>query len=121
MWKAMLVACSVLLLAASASAQYGRRQGGPIALVDRCLSDLDNARYHPSKAEWANDARRDLLRFREHLREGRFDKDRLDGAIENLNRLAHSDGVAPRSRRVFQRDVEDLRDLRARSHDRYRY
>ena len=122
MRKLVLLCLSVVLVAMSATAQYRRnyprRRGGGAALVDRALRDLDSASprargHHGTFRQ----ARKDLLRFREHLAEGRFDKDRLDGAIENIDRLAHSDQVHPRDRRVLDRDAEDLRDLR-RAHDR---
>lgn len=125
MRKALSLCLGVMLFALSASAQYGRdnpRRGpGGMALVDRTLRDLNYAnrgsRGHQGTFE---QARKDLLIFREHLNEGRFDRDRLDGAIENISRLANSDQVQRRDRRTLERDANDLRDLRARHGDRYR-
>ncbi len=121
------MACGVLALATAASAQWRPFGGGRpypggrggAGIVDRALSDLDRARsygytdHHERKH--FDQARKDLIRFQENWARGRFDKDRLDGAIENLNHLANADQVNPRDRRIFYRDVEELRAFRARA------
>jgi hypothetical protein len=121
MKKALLVCLGVMLFGMSASAQYGRRGPGGMGLVNRALRDLDSASPRARGHHGTFDqARKDLLRFREHLAEGRFDKDRLDGAIENIDRLAHSDQVHPRDRRILDRDANDLRYLREHHDERER-
>ncbi len=120
-----LLLAGIMMLALSAQAQYGRgypgrgRGGGPMALIDRCLDDINSADRRNRGHEGTFDqARRDLRIFREHFAEGRFDKDRLDGAIENIWRLANSDQVHPRDRRLLRDDANDLRGLRERHNDR---
>jgi hypothetical protein len=118
-----LLLAGIMMLAVSAQAQYGRgRHGGGhpgFGLVDRALADLNAADRRTEGREGTFDqARRDLRIFREHLAEGRFDKDRLDGAIENLSRLSHSDRVHHRDRRILEDDANALRDLRERYNER---
>ncbi len=123
--KALLLTSAVALLAGCAGAQYrdpyyrgprpdGYSRGG---LIGRVLSDLDSARSYARldrhERGHFEHARRDLLVFQDHYARGRFDKDRLDGAIENIHHLVDSDQVHPRNRRLLARDVESLRDFRA--------
>ncbi len=117
----------MLLLATGASAQwryrdydrdqgrsYGRYQG---SVVDRALSDLDHARSYGRvdnhERKHFDQARKDLLRFRDNWAKGKFDKDRLDGAIENIQDLVDSNQVHPRERQILGRDLTELRDFRA--------
>ncbi len=124
--KVLLLSSSIALLAGCAGAQYrdpyyrGPRPGGYYPrgdVIGRVLSDLDSARSYSRvdghERKHFDQARRDLLVFQDHCARGRFDKDRLDGAIENLHHLADSDQLHPRERRLLARDVEALRDFRA--------
>jgi hypothetical protein len=118
--RALLLTSAVALLAGCAGAQYrdpyyrGPRQNG---LIGRVLADLDSARSYARLNGYDRDhfdqARRDLLIFQDHYARGQFDKDRLDGAIENIHHLVDSNRVNPRDRRLLARDMEALRDFRA--------
>ena len=94
--------------------QYGYRRPDP---VNTTLNDLDRAGarayvdHHERKH--FDQARRDLLRFEDNFRRGKFDRGRLDSAIDNLNHLANSRQIAPRERETFYRDIQMLRDFRA--------
>jgi hypothetical protein len=68
-------------------------------------------------------ALRELHRFQDRWAQGRFDRGRLDRAIDNLNHLAHARQIHPRDRAILQRDVYALRDFRAAAgrRDRYRF
>jgi hypothetical protein len=134
-----LAASGALLLASCAGAQYGSyrnypyRGGGPYGdgyydrgydrgyrgfdVIDRALGDLDRVQdsaWRGGHRGEFDQARKDLIRFRENSMRGRFDRDRLDGAIEHMNRLAGSDRIAPRARDLLSRDVYALRDFRSR-------
>jgi hypothetical protein len=123
--RALLLSSSIALLAGCAGAQYrdpyyrGPRPGSYSsgAVIGRVLSDLDSARSYfrvdGHERRHFDQARRDLLIFQDRYARGRFDKGRLDGAIENIRHLANSDQVHPRERRLLARDVEALRDFRA--------
>lgn len=115
----LLVTVSFLGMAAAALAQdrhYGRedyRRYGPNP-VDRALVDLDHARAgaRGHERDHFHQARKDLVIFRDHWARNDFDKDRLDGAIENLQKLADSRHLHPRDREMLQRDADALRDFR---------
>jgi hypothetical protein len=120
--KALLLASALAVLAGCAGAQYRApyNRGGYSSsadLIGRVLSDLDRARSYARvdhhEREHFDQARRDLLIFRDHYYHGKFDKDRLDGAIDNLHHLVDADQVHPRDRQVLARDTEALRDFRA--------
>jgi hypothetical protein len=134
-----LFGIGALWLAASAQAQYGRRPDGPYTpngpynrndpyysgrsgpayrgdLIDRVLSDLDRARSYNREGRNRKEfehARQDLLRFRENLARGRFDRGRLDSAIKNVDRLVNSRWLSPQEREMLSRDVYALRDFRS--------
>ncbi len=128
----------VLLLAAGANAQwrpydnddgYGRYDRGPRSYgydpVNRTLNDLDRvfARSYTDNHERRHmeNARRDLIRFQDRWARGRFDKDRLDSAIDNIHHLVNADQVDPRARQMLARDMDDLRAFRAnRGYNAYR-
>jgi hypothetical protein len=116
----LLIAVSLLGVAATAALAQDRRYGrddreqyGPNP-VDRALMDLDRARpgARGHERDHFNQARRDLEIFRDHWARHDFDKDRLDGAIENLQSLADSRHLHPRDREILGRDADALRDFR---------
>lgn len=118
--KYALLGCGALLLAAAANAQFQRPwRGGPRApdVIERVLDHLDRAHSysHVDRHEQKHfeQARRDLLRFEDNWQRGRFDRDRLDGAIDNLHHLVGSDQVDRRDRMLLSRDMDALRDFRA--------
>ncbi len=93
---------------------YGRNSA---PLVGRVLADLDRARSYRfidgHERKHLDQARKDLMRFESNWNRGRFDRDRLDGAIENIAHLVNSDQVHPRERQLLSRDMNALRSLRA--------
>jgi hypothetical protein len=130
--RAGSIGAAIIVLAASAGAQYrgnpyydrdddrgaypdiGAYRGG---IVERTLSDLDRSRYAARgwRGNWKemDKARNDLVRFRENWMRGRFDRDRIDGAIHHLDRVVDSGGLPPRERDLLARDLFDLRDFRS--------
>jgi hypothetical protein len=88
------------------------------AVVDRTLSNLrriasrnrvdSHERNHFERAAYH------LERFRaEYSRDRRFNRDRLNDAIEHLDDLAKADQIHPRDREVLYRDLRDLRNFRS--------
>jgi hypothetical protein len=59
-----------------------------------------------------NQARRNLIRFRQRWMQGKVDKGRLNGAIGNLKHLANSHQVHPRERALLAAEVDELRRFR---------
>ena len=53
-----------------------------------------------------------LQRFQDQASRGRFDRGRLDRAIDNLDDLAQADQIHPESRRLLRQRLHDLRGLR---------
>jgi hypothetical protein len=126
------VLLTAFLAGGIAHAQYRDRYGnsspysrGPYSdrgryddVVGRALSDLNRAgsiRFADKhERRHFEDARKDLFRFEENRRRGRFDRDRLDGAIDHLNHLVRSPQLHPRDREMLARNMDALRDFRAR-------
>jgi hypothetical protein len=88
------------------------------AVVDRTLSDLrriaSRNRVDSHERNHFERAMYHLERFRaEFSRERRFNRDRLDDAIEHLNDLARAEQIHPRDRDVLNRDLRAIRDFRS--------
>ncbi len=132
------IAVGTLFFAASASAQYGPYRNNPYGqeypyrrdapyyygaqqargdVVDRVLGDLDRAQNSGYSAyreqKHFDKARRDLLRFRDNWSRGRFDRGRLDSAIDNVHHLVDSRRLPPREREMLSRDLYALREFRS--------
>lgn len=95
--------------------RYGRRDGN-LGLVDRVISHLEGAQgFGQSSGDrrHLDHARNDLFRFRENWYRGKFDRGRLDSAIDHIHRVVDSRWAGPRERSALGRDMYDLRDFRA--------
>lgn len=55
----------------------------------------------------------ELYRFRYRAQDGRFDKDRLDKAIEHIDHLAGADQLHPRARQILRGNLWELRRFRS--------
>jgi hypothetical protein len=103
---------------------YGRGDGyypprgypASSSLVDRVRYNLDRAaanNYVDSHERRHFDrAREELLRFQDRWRSGKFDRGRLDKAIENIADLVQSRQVHPRDRNMLAADLSALRRFR---------
>lgn len=100
---------------------YGRNG---IGLVDRVISHLDGTRSYghndDHELKHYEKARNDLYRFRDNWSRGKFDKGRLNSAIEHIDHIVDSRQVHPRERQILARDLSDLRSFRSGGDDRYR-
>lgn len=97
---------------------YGNRDpyGSP-RIIDRVRADLERG---ASSTYYANHQRgrfehamRELNRFEDRWRQGKFDKGRLDEVIEDLANLSRARDLDPRMRDIMARDANDLRVFRA--------
>jgi len=98
----------------------GRRGGygaGPGRnAVRAAIRDLNgifrHARVDRHEGEHFRRALRELDEFERQASRGRFDRSRLDRAIDNMKDLARADQVWPQDRRIIARHVQELRRLR---------
>ena len=94
-----------------AQGQYDRGRD----LVGRTIRDLRRAsRLEQGSRErerYAN-AERHLSQFDRELSRNRFDKDKLDSAIDDVNNVVERNTLDPRSRDNLRQDLGDLRRLR---------
>ena len=123
----LLAGCALFLGSVTSPAQtYGRpyypgdrgagygQSGSP---VDRALYDLSridrNAYVDHHEREHFRHAQEDLVRFQERWSQGRFDRGRLDRAIDNIQHLVQSWQLRGRGRDVLANDLAALREFRA--------
>jgi hypothetical protein len=94
---------------------YGRSNG---TVIDRVMGDLSQTGSYGwmdgRDRKHINHAQDDLMRFQEKWSRGRFDRGRLDRAIDNLQHVVNSSRLDPRRRDRLASDLYDLRDFRNR-------
>lgn len=96
-----------------ARAPYG---GGP---VEQTINDLQgiaraNGVYSNRERQRYDNALRHLSEFQDRLRRRRFDKDKLDQAIEDVQNIVDNNRLDRRAKNVLWRDLGALRTMRAR-------
>ena len=94
-------------------------------LVRRTQDDLREAEEHGAghsgkERERFSNAHTHLAGFEEELRRRHFEKGRLDEAIGDVQHILDHNRLSDRGRERLQRDVEDLRRLRADYDDWHR-
>jgi hypothetical protein len=95
------------------SSQYANARN----LVERVQSDLRRgerfARPTDKERERYDNAQRHLSEFDRSLSRGKFDKDKLDKAIDDVNNVVEHNTLSPRERDALTEDLRSLRQLRA--------
>jgi hypothetical protein len=89
---------------------YGYGGGNP---VDRAMSDLQRVSRSSGDRKHVDSAMHNLQRFQANSANGKFDKDRLDGAIEDIQHLVNSNQINPRDRQALNNDLGALRAFRS--------
>ena len=109
-----LIGC-LICLSALAQAQY--RYGNARDLVLRTQEDLRRAahftRGDKKEQERFDNAQRHLSQFDRALSKGKFDQEKLDAAIDDLNNVIEHNTLAASDRDALTQDLRDLRDLRS--------
>ena len=119
-----VAALGILLQSQVVQAQTYRYNQERRRPVDATIRDLQwiasNNTYSRRENERYDNAMRHLSQFEERLHEGRFDKEKLDDAIGDVQHVLDNNPMHGRAREVLTRDVWELRRLRA-NYDHYRY
>jgi hypothetical protein len=100
----------------SAFQEYGNDRGDIRGLVDRTQADLRAAgdiQHGQKERERYKHAQKSLSTFDRHLAKGKFDKDKLDDAISDIQSVLDHNTLQASSRDALVRDVADLRAARA--------
>ena len=111
------LALVALLLAAGSIAysQDGRYESAR-NLVANVQKDLRRAEHftppNGKEKERYFNAQHHLSEFDRELARGRFDKDKLDQAIDDVKNVVENNTLSPRDRDVLSGDLRDLRELR---------
>lgn len=108
----------IALLVAAGSIAYSQdgRYGNARSLVARVQNDLRRAEHftppNGKEKERYFNAQHHLSQFDRELARGRFDKDKLDEAIDDVKNVVENNTLSPRDRDVLSGDLRDLRELR---------
>lgn len=100
---------------------YGRTNSPQRAnrLIDDIQTDLSRIGQRAAWDRWAvrqfSEAVDNLERFQLNASRGRFDRGRLDRAIDNLNRLLTAPELHPRDKQRIAQYRDQLRQVRARN------
>ncbi len=123
----VLLGCATLMsVTGIARAQFGPegryRPEAVSALIDRVHEDLNRgyAVWHlrGGDRDRLTHAERQLRDFAEHWRHGKFDKDNLDHAIGDVQKVIDDNHLSGRERDALWGDVEELRRMRE-AYDRH--
>ena len=108
----------VVLLMAAGSIAYSQdeRYENARSLVANVQKDLRRAEHftppNGKEKERYFNAQHHLSEFDRELARGRFDKDKLDQAIDDVKNVVENNTLSPRDRDVLSGDLRDLRELR---------
>ncbi|MGH7485478.1 MAG: hypothetical protein ACREMY_07725 [bacterium] len=98
---------------ATAQRDLSRARG----LVAQTHHDLRGIAHHETysgkERERYDNALRHLSEFDRELAKGKYDKDRLDAAIDDINNVCKNNALGPNERDALLGDLKSLRDLRA--------
>jgi hypothetical protein len=107
----------LLLLALTPAIQAQRDFDGARQLIGRTDHDLravsPDALSEKERERYDN-ALRDLSEFDKDLSHGKYDKGKLNDAIDDVNNVCKNNTLPPEQRDVLQSDLEGLRALRDR-------
>ena len=114
--RSLAVVALLLLAAGSIAYSQDERGGNARSLVARVQNDLRRAerftRPNGKEKERYFNAQHHLSQFDRELERGRFDKDKLDQAIDDVKNVVENNTLSPRDRDVLAGDLRDLRELR---------
>jgi hypothetical protein len=107
----------VTLLIAITGAVYAQgRHGAARSLVDRVQKNLrhseDFTPPNEKERERYHNAQHHLSEFDQKLSEGKFDKDKLDEAIDDVKNVVEHNTLSAEDRDKLTRDLGELRELR---------
>ena len=86
------------------------------SLIGRVLTNLDNAAANAwldgHERKHFEKAAKSLQAFEYRRAQGKFDRGKLDEAIQSLEHLANADRISDRDRDLLARDIQNLRQFR---------
>jgi ATP-dependent protease HslVU (ClpYQ) ATPase subunit len=107
---------ATLLIAITAIAYAQGRHGTARSLVDRVQKNLrhseDFTPPNEKERERYHNAQHHLSEFDQKLSEGKFDKDKLDVAIDDVKNVVEHNTLSAEDRDKLTRDLGELRELR---------
>jgi hypothetical protein len=87
------------------------------AIVQRTQDNLSQVRSegprNDKERERIDNARKHLSDFDRNLNDNKFDKDRLDSAIDDVKNVVQNNTLEARARDALLKDLADLRRIRA--------
>ena len=115
--RLLVATLAIAGFAIAAPPEFGRYSTGR-NLVSRVQNDLRRAERftRPSEKEKERfyNAQRHLSQFDREMSRGKFDKDKLDEAIDDVHSVVKNNTLSPGDRDELDGDLRDLRELRLR-------
>ena len=111
----------VPVMKTNAAAQHYRDYTDARSIVQRTQDDLGALRSqgprNDKERERVDNARKHLSDFDRNLSHNKFDKDRLDSAIDDVKNVVENNTLEGRDRDALTADLADLRRVRAMRKD----
>jgi hypothetical protein len=110
-----LMGLAVFAMASSVWAQPEVDRGRDlVARTDRDLRKMEHIdRFSAKDRDRYDNTLRHLSEFDSGLSRGKYDRGKLDTAIDDLNNVCKNNVLSPGDRDMLQADLRDLRELRA--------
>src|ERR1700736_1701868 len=103
-------------IAGAGAGAFGQEFGNARDLVAKVQADLQRAadftRNNEKERERYHNVQKNLSEFDRELRKGKFEKGKLDDAIEDLKNVVKENTLESHDRDELARDLSDLRTLR---------
>jgi len=103
-------------IAGAGAVAFGQEYRNARDLVAKVQADLQRAadftRNNEKERERYHNVQNHLSEFDRELSKGKFDKDKLDGAIDDLKNVVKNNTLESHDRDELARDLSDLRTLR---------
>ena len=111
-WQFLWAALICMVLAAYAQGRYVNAR----TFIDHVQDNLRRAEHftppNDKEKERYHNAQHHLSEFDRKLSEGKFDKDKLDEAIDDVKNVVENNTLSPEDRDKLTHDLGDLRELR---------
>jgi hypothetical protein len=112
-----MLAVAIVACGSTALAQQNRRYENVRDTVQRAQDDLIQVRGQGTRSdkerERLDNARKHLSDFDRNLSKNRFDKGRLDSAIDDVKNVVENNTLEAHDRDALSTDLADLRRIRA--------
>jgi hypothetical protein len=110
---AALLLVSLMIPPVFAQGDYHDRARSLVSQTDKDLRKISRSAIEAKDRERYEEALRRLSEFDKEMARGKYEKDKLDEAIERVDKITKENTLSPDARDTLLNDLRDLRELRS--------